>query len=747
MVFQLAWLLLRWGSANQALWYADLTYLLVIYLSTALTARAAQTADRHRRGTARLLLGAMLMLSAGESVWVYFDLFTQRAPDASMADLCYYAFYLLLGWTLLRQSGAGVRSLSTVATLLDSILVVGVAGLVAWFSFLANVATDSTASALVRVVTLSYPALDLGLLTVILIALRGTRTAGQTLLFAGGLGVYILADLSYAYLNSRGAYASGNWIDVLWTLGTAALAVAGSRPPQTSGAPAPLLNALTRLRQRLAALPYLAVLVSCILLILSMLRPSVATPGVVWGTVVVFGLVMLRQAVAFHENAQLNQQIEQSQAQLRHQAYHDALTGLPNRAMFVERLQLALRRAVPEGLQVSVLCIDLDGFKLVNDSFGHAAGDALLVQASGRMAGLLQDGDTLARIGGDEFILITVRPLGLEDAPAVAAHLNALLSQPFQVGPHQLYLTASIGISTAGLSGGDPAELQRQADLALYQAKSRGKNAYQVFTPELARSVHAREHISRELHFALEREEFSLRYQPQFQGQQLIGVEALLRWHSHVLGDVPPGEFIGVAEDTGLIFAVGEWVLDHACRQAAAWHAAGQPLRVAVNISPRQFARQDFVTLVTAALTRHALPARLLELELTERLVVEDLQGAAAKITQLRQLGVLVSLDDFGGGQSSLSYLMMLPVNALKIDRNFVVNAEQNEAGQRVIQAITTIAHALNLHVVAEGVETAAQLSLVSSLGCEVVQGYLLGAPMSAEALTGGRTLPAPSTA
>ncbi|GGR18038.1 putative bifunctional diguanylate cyclase/phosphodiesterase [Deinococcus ruber] len=731
VVLQVAWLLIRWGSAAQTLWYADLTYLAVIYLSTAFSAGALRVAAIDHRVNAGLLFGAMLMLSAGESVWVYFDLFTTHPPDASVADLCYYTFYLLLGVTLLRQSGAGLRSLSTVAVLLDSVLVVGVIGVFAWFFFLAEVATDSTTSILIRVVTLSYPALDLGLLIVILLALRNGCTAGQTLLSVGGLTVYIVADLTYAYLSSRGAYMSGNWIDLLWTVGTVALALSSWHPvdrPHLS----PPLKLQSWLRQWLPILPYVSVFASGVLLIVSTQRPSVATPGVVWGTVLLFGLVMLRQAVAFTENTRLTRQLGRSQAQLTHQAFHDALTGLPNRTLFVDRLEHFLTQFAQQDLPVSVLGIDLDGFKLVNDSLGHAAGDALLLQASQRMASVLEAGDMLARIGGDEFTVIVTGRVVPALAAAVAAELNRRLSRPFQIGQQQVYLTASIGLSTAGHHTDTAADLQRQADLALYHAKASGKNTYHAFTPELAHTVHVREHMSRELHFAIDRNELSIAYQPQFQGQQLIGVEALVRWHSAVLGDVPPNQFIGVAEDTGLIFAIGEWVLEQACRQAANWNAAGQPVRVAVNISPRQFAHQNFVALIASALTRHRLPASLLELELTERLVVEDLQRAAVTITHLQQLGVRVSLDDFGGGQSSLSFLMLLPVSALKIDRNFVINAEQSAAGQRVIQAITTIAHALGLRVVAEGVETAAQRALVESLGCEVIQGYLLGRPMSA---------------
>ncbi len=722
VALQLAWLGLRWGTPAQAIWYADLTFLLVIYASLGLSIVSWRAAPLQRRLSAGLLCAALLALSLGESTFVYFELFTTLSPDVSAADFFYYLFYALLG-LLLTPYRASWRALKIFELLLDSVIIVVVVGSYAWALFLANTMLDQSAPLLVRLVTLSYPVLDLGLLALLLLTLRSRRLSAATAWYAGGLGVYIVADLAYAFLNSRGAYAPGQWIDALWTLGTAALACGGWSARQDTSAAKRFAPAASGLQRWLSLLPYAAVVAACGLLISQTAHPTPATLGVAWSSIVLFGLVMLRQALTFRDNLSLT-----------HQAFHDPLTGLPNRALFLNRLGQALKLAQPPGAAhpVGVLFVDLDGFKLANDRFGHAAGDQVLLQASQRMQTVLGEGDTLARIGGDEFTILLSSLTQPEEAQVVGAALIELFTRPFEVGQERIRMTASIGLSTLTDRNESADTLQSQADLALYHAKAKGKNALHVFTPELIIPLHARENLKQALHFALEHHEFELHYQPQLKGTQLIGVEALLRWNSASLGPVAPGEFIPVAEDSELIFPIGQWVLDNACRQAARWQAGGQAIRVAVNVSPRQFAHPDFVAQVAQALGRHALPGQLLEIELTERQVIHEFQSASAKIQQLQQLGVQVSLDDFGVGQSSLGQLMHLPVRALKIDRDFVLTAQDNESGRQIIQAITAVARAMQLQVVVEGVETVSQLELVSALGCEVVQGYLLGRPMSA---------------
>ena len=714
------------GTPAQAIWYADLTYLLVIYSSRGLSIQALIGAAPGRRRRAALLCAALLATTLGESIFVYFELFSTSPPDISLADVCYDLFYTLLGLTLL-PSASSWRLSKTFELLVGSVISVVVVGAYAWALFLADIALDQSTPVAVRIVTLSYPLLDLGLLTLVLLTLRSQYLSAAAACFAGGLGLYIVADLSYAFLSSRGAYVPGQWIDAAWTIGTAALAYGG----WSLRRPGKFLERLKApggaLFQRwLSALPYAAVLAACGLLIYQTAHPTPASLGVAWSSIVLFGLVMLRQALTFRDNLKLTRQ-----------AFHDPLTGLPNRAFFLKELEqhLLLARHTTPLPPLSLLFVNLNGFKLANDRFGHAAGDQVLRQAAQRMTRALQDGDTLARIGGDEFTILLSSAEHPEDARAVAAEIIRLLAEPFRVGQDYLRVTASIGLSHLK-SGAETADsLQSQADLALYHAKANGKNTLCVFTPELTLALHARENLQRALHTALEHQEFELVYQPQLRGPELIGAEALLRWNSASLGAVAPGAFIPVAEDCGLILPIGQWVLESACRQAAAWHAAGRSLRVAVNVSPRQFAQSDFVLQVSQLLRRNALPGRLLEIELTERLVIHDFQDARVKIRALLELGVQVSLNDFGMGQSSLSQLMHLPVSGIKIDRAFVVGAEHNEGGRQIIEAIAAVARAMHLKVVAEGIETASQLAMVSALGCGAAQGFLLGRPMSPEQL------------
>ncbi|MBZ9749287.1 EAL domain-containing protein [Deinococcus sp. HMF7604] len=751
-----AWLVWRWGPPEQAAWYINLPYLLVIALSAALAGLAWRRSAAPQRGGLRLLTLALLALTLGEGVWVAAELLTATVPPISVADLLYGAYYVLLGLALLRLARVSLRPLETAGLLLDSAIIVGVVGIYAWYGFLGELATDTSTPLSQRLVALAYPTLDLGLLTLVLLAVRGRDVRFPVLLLAAGLATYAAADLTYALHSSRGHYESGQWLDALWTLGTAAQALAGwwlrRAPLQETGAPPP-----AGLRRLLRALPYLAVALSCGLLLLTFGTSTPAARGVAWGTVALFALVMCRQAVSFVENARLNQELrtfaqklEASRNLLSHQAFHDALTGLPNRALFRDRLEQALTTATRYRQRVAVLYLDLDGFKLVNDTLGHAAGDELLVQAAGRMRGCLRESDTLARMGGDEFTVILTHLGQPEDAELVAGRLVGALAQPFELAGEGgqdsglAVVTASIGLSV--YDGHAPTEqtgpppnasaLQRRADLAMYQAKTQGKNSYRVFHPDMEATVHAQERLESALRGALDRGEFTLHYQPQVRGSAVTGVEALLRWTHHDLGEVPPDQFIPVAEDSAVILPLGAWVMDQAAAQAARWQAAGTPLRVAVNVSPREFAQSDFVERVQGTLTRHHLRGEWLELEVTERLVVRDIEAAAHKIRQLRRLGVLVSLDDFGAGHSALSSLMKLPISALKIDHEFVENAEFHEGGQQLIQAITSVARAMNLAVVAEGVETERQLNMVRALGCDQVQGFLFARPMPADDLT-----------
>ncbi|MFX0145687.1 MAG: EAL domain-containing protein [Candidatus Hodarchaeota archaeon] len=430
--------------------------------------------------------------------------------------------------------------------------------------------------------------------------------------------------------------------------------------------------------------------------------------------------------------------IEQRQLhdQLAHQARHDALTGLPNRLMFGERLQHALTEARRNDWLLAVLFIDLDRFKQINDTLGHTVGDSLLQQVSRRLESCLRKSDSLARMGGDEFTLVLSELKDPQDALRVAQKLLNALEAPFSVGAYELFVTASIGISVYPRDGRDAATLQRSADSAMYRAKTRGKNSYEFFTPDLSVAALEQLEIETALRRAMENNELQLYYQPQVEmSGKLAGLEALLVWNHPKLGVISPTQFIPVAEESGMIVPIGAWVLEEACRQNAVWRAVGyRTVTVAVNVSPMQFARADFVETVASALRHSGLESSLLELELTESVVMRDVVESARQMERLRTLGVSISIDDFGTGYSSLSYLRRLPIDNLKIDQSFLEELEKDSNTMPLVQAIVALAHGLGLSVIAEGVETEAQMEVLRAVKCDKVQGYLLGGPLPAEA-------------
>jgi len=417
---------------------------------------------------------------------------------------------------------------------------------------------------------------------------------------------------------------------------------------------------------------------------------------------------------------------------LAYQARHDALTGLPNRYMFEDWLRQALAEARRQDWLVAVLFIDLDRFKQINDTLGHSVGDMLLKQVSRRFEKCLRKSDSLARMGGDEFTLVLSELKEPQDALRVAHKLLTSLEAPFQVEAYELFLTASIGISVYPRDGRDAATLQRNADSAMYRAKNRGKNSFQFFTPDMGAAALERLEIENGLRRAVENSELQLYYQPQVEmNGRIAGLEALLVWNHPKLGIIPPAQFIPVAEESGMIVPIGAWVLGEACRQNAAWQNSGyQPLKVAVNVSPMQFARADFVETVAQALARGGLDPALLELELTESVVMRDIEESGRQMDRLRALGVSISIDDFGTGYSSLSYLRRLPIDTLKIDQSFLKELETDSNTMPLVQAIVALAHGLGLCVVAEGVETEKQLEVLRAVGCDKVQGFLLGGPL-----------------
>ncbi|UTH33775.1 putative bifunctional diguanylate cyclase/phosphodiesterase [Ectopseudomonas hydrolytica] len=436
--------------------------------------------------------------------------------------------------------------------------------------------------------------------------------------------------------------------------------------------------------------------------------------------------------------ALLSQSLARANAELTELALHDGLTKLPNRLLLEDRIGQSILKVQRNGGHFALLFMDLDGFKPVNDAFGHHIGDQLLVAVAQRLRANLRAQDSLARIGGDEFVLLAELRQA-DDAASVAGQVVSLLSQPFRVDEHELRVSTSVGIAVYPGDGSNQQELLINADAAMYHAKGLGKNGYSFFERSMNTNARQQLQLLHDLRAALERGEFLLYYQPKFAtgSERMIGAEALLRWQHPQQGLLTPDRFIGLAEKTGLIIAIGDWVLNEACRQMRLWYEQGRrDWRVAVNLSALQFCHGELVESVRRTLDRHGLPANCLTLEITESTAMHDVNASLAILEQLAGMGVDIAIDDFGTGYSSLLYLKRLPANELKIDRGFVRDLEHDGDDAAIVSAIVALGQALDLRIVAEGVETRQQQAFLTELGCDSLQGYLLGQPLPPEHLS-----------
>ena len=428
----------------------------------------------------------------------------------------------------------------------------------------------------------------------------------------------------------------------------------------------------------------------------------------------------------------------ESEGRLAFLAQFDALTGLPNRALLADRFAQTIVQARRRGAQLGVLFVDLDEFKLVNDSLGHGAGDELLKDIARRLQATVRSGDTVARIAGDEFAIVLADLMRPEDAALVAQKLVEALAAPVDVRGHEVFVTASIGIALFPTDGNDAETLLAAADAAMYRAKQAGRNSFQFYTPEINQRTKARAVLGRELRRALEREEFRLVYQPKFElkSERPSGAEALLRWQHPSRGVVLPAEFIPILEESGLIVQVGEWVLRQACADIRAWQARGvRALPVAVNLSARQFRQLDLAARIRSIIDAAAVAPELLELEITESQLMQDPDHAIRAMRSLAAAGIRIAIDDFGTGYSSLAYLTRFPLSALKIDRSFVAGILQQGGDATIVRTIIEMAHTLGFAVIAEGVENEGQKHFLRGLGCEQAQGYLFSRPVDADAM------------
>lgn len=427
---------------------------------------------------------------------------------------------------------------------------------------------------------------------------------------------------------------------------------------------------------------------------------------------------------------------KQAEQKIIYLAHHDALTGLPNRLLLRQHIQASMTRAVRNGESVAVLCLDLDHFKNVNDTLGHPVGDTLLCAVSQRLRECLRETDIVARTGGDEFSIVQAGAEQPEAAAALAKRIVSTLSLPFDLGEHQVVIGTSVGIAMAPVDGTEPNQLLKNADLAMYRAKTSGRGMYCFFAEEMDIKAQARRLLELDLRRAVTTGEFELYYQPivNLDDHNIIGFEALLRWNHPARGRISPDDFIPLAEETGLIIPIGQWVIEQACTEANSWPG---DLRVAVNVSPVQFRSRTLASAVVAALAKSGLSPARLELEITEAVLLHDNEATLAVLHQLRNLGVKISMDDFGTGYSSLSYLRSFPFDKIKIDQSFIRALAGNPDSIAIIRAVSDLGKSFGMVTTAEGVETQAELDQMRAEGCTEVQGYFYGRPTPAQEISG----------
>ena len=438
----------------------------------------------------------------------------------------------------------------------------------------------------------------------------------------------------------------------------------------------------------------------------------------------------LKQLIGTYGTARDITERKEAEEFINFQAYHDLLTRLPNRALFKDRLSLAITHTKRNTQNLAVMFLDLDRFKVVNDTLGHAMGDRLLQSVSMRLENCLREGDTLSRFGGDEFTLLLPDISSKEDARKIARKVINVLKEPFILGEHEVFVGVSVGIAMYDEAGNSVEQLIQNADIAMYHVKGRGKDGYQFFSDNMSVACSSRLKIERDMRNALENKEFRVYYQPQINAATggIIGVEALIRWHHPERGIIYPSEFIPLAEETKLIVDISEWVLQTACTEVKSWIDAGhKDIRLAVNFSPSQVEHPRFVSMLVKQLEDYSFPPENLEIELTENVIMNDLEHMISKLTKLADLGITIAIDDFGTGYSSLNYLHKLPIHTLKVDQSFVHDIQNSDNEACIVNAIVAMAHGLKLNIVAEGVETASQLDYLKSLGCHEIQGFFFG--------------------
>jgi len=755
------WILFRNDEAPDKTLVANLFSTAAPLIAAVWLWRRAVRAPKEDRAFWALLSSACFSYTVAEGIWTYYEnVLNVEVPFPGWSDLFYVLQIMISLLALLSKMYQKRSSLRAAMSLFDMLIVMTVATTVSWHYLIAPMYTTDD-SALSIVVSMAYPVMDLGLLFGLLLLYRTSATILPTkvlLCVAAGFAIQIFADTVYLYQSAAKAYVSGGWVDPLWTLALLTVGLSGVQPERGLDAAASVHTQNKSRRVGASSAVNLSLPYSCVVVMFALIVMERHAIGLIVGSSLSIVLVIVRQVVLLVENESLvrrlqrmtdnlgemvnvrtrqlsvqNEQLEETMRSMKHLAYHDVLTGLPNRRLFEERVATSFMRAKRNDEMVSVMFLDIDRFKYINDHYGHRAGDALLQDVATRLGSCLHESGTVSRQGGDEFTILLE---GIRQPRDVVDMVNGIfdsMKEPFTLEGQEIHITSSIGIAVYPNDGTDLETLMKHADNAMYRAKESGRNRFQFYASGMNEEVSKKVLLESELHKALERSEFSIDYQPLVEAGsgEIVGMEALIRWHHPTRGLVSPAQFIPVAEETGLIVLISDWVLKEACKHVKALHRSGYPdLKVSVNLSMRQFMQDDLVDYIVKVLEETDLEPQYVDLEITESISAYQIDVVIKKLAALHELGVSISIDDFGTGYSSLSYLRKFPIDTLKIDRSFIQDLTVNKEGVSIVKAIIAMAHSLNFQVVAEGVETNEQLDQLKRLGCDLIQGYLFGKPI-----------------